>query len=252
MNNSSEEKEHVTQSVMSLRDFISQLKTNNENNEAELPFYRTMFENLIEKAPVGIYILEDGAYSYVNTYYAALLGYTKEELTQGKVSLDKTIHPDDFPVIQRNIEKRKQGEKKEDRYRIRKFNKDGRLIYTEIHTTVAEMYGKTALFGSLVDITEQVVTQQQLEESSEQYKSLFDSSPDAIYSIDEEGVLINANLASELLIGYSNDEALGMSFMPLIAPEDLPKAIKHFEDAKKEYQVVLSLFLYEKMERGHI
>jgi PAS domain-containing protein len=112
MNNSSEEKEHVTQSVMSLRDFISQLKTNNENNEAELPFYRTMFENLIEKAPVGIYILEDGAYSYVNTYYAALLGYTKEELTQGKVSLDKTIHPDDFPVIQRNIEKRKQGEKK--------------------------------------------------------------------------------------------------------------------------------------------
>jgi PAS domain S-box-containing protein len=108
------------------------------------------------------------------------------------------------------------------------------------------MYGKTALFGSLVDITEQVVTQQQLEESSEQYKSLFDSSPDAIYSIDEEGVLINANLASELLTGYSNDEALGMSFMPLIAPEDLPKAIKHFEDAKKGIPSSTELVLIRK------
>ncbi|WP_047153052.1 sensor domain-containing protein [Aneurinibacillus tyrosinisolvens] len=246
MNRSPQKKEHFVKDTQFLRDFINQLTTNNENKEAELPFYRTMFQNLIEKAPVGIYILEEGAYSYVNTYYAALLGYTKEELTQGKVCLDKTIHPDDFPVIQRNIEKRKQGDSKEERYRVRKFNKDGRLIYTEIHTTGAEMYGKTALFGSVIDITEQVVAQQQLQESNEQYKSLFDSSPDAIYSLDDEGRFINVNPASELLTGYSNQEAVGMPFAPLIAPEDLPEAIKHFEEAKKGIPSSTELVLTRK------
>ncbi|RFU71483.1 EAL domain-containing protein [Peribacillus saganii] len=227
---SEENKEHAAQSV---HDFINQLHLHNENNEAELPFYRTMFQNLIEKAPVGIYILEGGSYSYVNAYYCSLFGYTKEELTQGTVPLDKLIHPEDYPLVKRNIEKRQRGENKEERYRLRKIAKCGRLIYTEIHTATTEINGKTVLFGSVVDITAQVITEQKLEESNEQYKSLFDSSPDSIYSFDHEGKFTNANPASEILTGYSNEEVIGMSFLPLIFPEDLPEAIKHFEDAKK-------------------
>jgi diguanylate cyclase (GGDEF)-like protein/PAS domain S-box-containing protein len=98
---------------------------------------------------------------------------------------------------------------------------------------VAEMHGKIILFGSVIDITEQVVAQQQLEESNEQYKSLFESSPDAIYTIDDEGNFINTNPASEILTGYSNQELVGMSFIPLVTPEDLPETIKHINDAKK-------------------
>ncbi|NHM32403.1 EAL domain-containing protein [Neobacillus terrae] len=229
-----------------LHQIISRLTTGNVSSEAELPFYRTIFHNLIEKAPIGIYIIEEGSYSYVNHYFAALLGYTKEELTKGHVSIFETIHPDDYPILQRNIEKRQQGDIKDDRYRVRKLNKDGNLIYTEICTSMAVIYGKKVLFGSVIDITEQVAAEQQLEESNAQYKSLFDSSPDAIYSIDNDGNFINANPSSELLTGYSVQEVIGMPFMPLIASEDLPEAIKHFDDAKAGIPSSAELQLLQK------
>jgi diguanylate cyclase (GGDEF)-like protein/PAS domain S-box-containing protein len=246
MNHSSQKKNHLIKETGFFRNLISQFTADTENNDTELPLLRTMFRHLIDKAPVGFYILEDGAYSYVNTHYAALLGYTKEELTQGQVLLEKTIHPDDYPIIQRNIEKRNQGDKNERHYRVRKINKDGRLFYTEIHTSIAEMYGRTLLFGSVIDITGQVLIQQQLEESNEQYKSLFESSPDAIYSLDDEGRFVSLNPASELLTGYSSEEAVGMSFMPLISTEDLSEAIKHFDDAKKGVPSSAELVLIQK------
>ncbi|OES45870.1 diguanylate cyclase [Domibacillus iocasae] len=216
-----------------MRDFITQLTDHNEKNHAEFSFYQTMFHTLIENASVGMYILGDETYSYVNTYYANLLGYTKSELTNGEVPLDKIIHPDDFPMIQKKIEKRKLKEKSEGCYRIRKLKKDGSLIYTEIHSTVAEIDGDVTLFGTVIDITERVVAENLLQESNERYESLFHNSPDAIFTFDDDGKFIHANPASETITGYSANELLEISFAPLVIPEDLPKAIIHFEKAKK-------------------
>lgn len=215
------------------RDFITQLNNHDEKSHAEFSFYQTMFHALIENAPVGLYILGDGTYSYVNTYYANLLGYTKSELTSGEVPLNKIIHPDDFPTIQKNIEKRKLKEKSEGSYRIRKLKKDGGLIHTEIHSTATEVDGNLMLFGTVVDITERVFAENQLQESNERYESLLHNSPDAIFTFDDEGKFIHANPASETITGYAVNELLEMSFAPLVIPEDLPKAITHFDKAKK-------------------
>ena len=215
------------------RDFITQLNNHDEKGHAEFSFYQTMFHALIENAPVGLYILGDGTYSYVNTYYANLLGYTKSELTSGEVPLNKIIHPDDFPTIQKNIEKRKLKGKSEGSYRIRKLKKDGGLIHTEIHSTATEVDGNLMLFGTVIDITERVFAENQLQESNERYESLLHNSPDAIFTFDDEGNFIHANPASETITGYAVNELLEMSFAPLVIPGDLPKAITHFDKAKK-------------------
>ncbi|WP_078543016.1 sensor domain-containing protein [Litchfieldia alkalitelluris] len=224
--------ENKEQNSRIFRQFFSQLGTYIKDDQTESDFVGLMFENLIEKAPIGIYILEEGSLSYVNSYYSDLLGYTKAELTQGLVSLKQIIHPEDYPTIQNRIECRRKGDKKVARYRIRQINKKGKLIYTEIQSFMDVVRNKMVLFGSVTDITEQFNAQQMLQESNEKYKCLFESSPDAMYSIDENGILIDVNPAGELLTGYSIKEMKGMPFMPLIAPEDLPEAIKHFESAK--------------------
>ncbi|EDL66589.1 sensor domain-containing protein [Bacillus sp. SG-1] len=214
------------------RQFFSQLGTLLEKDHPQSDFARSMFESLIEKAPIGVYILEEGSVSYINNYYSDLLGYTREEFTQGLVSLQQIIHPEDYPTVQARIEGRNQGNKKVERYRVRNINKQGKLIYTEIQSYMEIICDKRVLFGSVIDITEQIEAQQMLEESNEKYKSLFESSPDAMYSMDENGILIDVNPAGEQLIGYSTKEMKGMPFMPLVASEDLPEAIKHFESAK--------------------
>ncbi|WP_253735689.1 bifunctional diguanylate cyclase/phosphodiesterase [Paenibacillus sp. FJAT-26967] len=216
----------------SLRYFLNQMSIMTDNNQSLLPFYQTLFQTLFNNAPIGIYILQGEHYTYVNNYYSKLLGYTAPELTDGSVSLEQIIHPDDFEMIQQRIKSRRAGEPADGQYVLRKFHKDGSLIYTEIHASAAEIEGRTVLFGSVIDITERVLTQQKLLESNEQYKSLFYNSPDAIFSFDDEGNFLSANPASEVITGYTTEELLNMSFAPLIHPEDLPEAIKHFEDAK--------------------
>jgi diguanylate cyclase (GGDEF)-like protein/PAS domain S-box-containing protein len=215
-----------------LRSFLNQLP--DTDNKTALTFYHTVFGTVIDNAPVGIYIMEGGKFTYVNNYYCNLMGYTMEELTSGTVKLDQIVHPDDYAILQTNIEKRSQTfGVKEERYELRNFNKEGRLIYTEIHASVTEIHGKFILFGSIIDITEQVLTQHKLEESNQRWKSLFYNSPDAKFSFDDEGRFLSANPAAERITGFSTDELLEKYFSPLIIPEDLPRALNHFQETKK-------------------
>ena len=234
---------------------ITQSNDHNENSQAEFSFYNTMFHTLIENAPVGMYILGVGneTYSYVNTYYANLLGYTKSELTNGEIPLNKIIHPNDFPSIQKRIEKRKLKEKSEGRYRARKLKKDGSLIHAEIHSTAVELNGNVTLFGTVIDITERVFAENRIQESNERYESLLHNSPDAIFTFNDEGKFIHANPASETITGYSVNELLEMSFAPLVIPDYLPRAITHFEKAKEGIPSSSDIIITKKNgEKAHI
>ncbi len=72
-----------------------------------------------------------------------------------------------------------------------------------------------------------------MEESEQRYKSLFEYNPDAVFSFDLEGNFLSANPACYKLSGYSVEELMHMSFMPLIVPEDLEKTSYRFRMAAK-------------------
>ncbi|WP_419873349.1 EAL domain-containing protein [Candidatus Pristimantibacillus sp. PTI5] len=229
-----------------LRNLISEFTGINRDCETDHPFYQTMFKSLIENAPVGMYLLENETFLYVNSFFANLLGYETELLMNEEFPLNKIFHPQDFPVIQKNIETRSAGLETETRYPIRMVCKDGSILFTEVHASTARIYGKSFLIGSVIDITEQALAKQQLEESNQKYKSIFENSPDAIYSFDDTGKFISANPACELITGYMVDELLEMSFMPLIVEDDLPAAVRHFEEAKQGSSVSVDLRIVKK------
>jgi diguanylate cyclase (GGDEF)-like protein/PAS domain S-box-containing protein len=72
-----------------------------------------------------------------------------------------------------------------------------------------------------------------LEESEQRYKSLFEYNPDAVFSFDLDGNFLSANPACYKLSGYSVEELMHMSFMPLIGREDLEKTLYRFRLAAK-------------------
>lgn len=55
----------------------SSLEENHQALSKEPAFYKEMFETLVENAPVGMYVLEDATYSYINHQFCQLVGYTK-------------------------------------------------------------------------------------------------------------------------------------------------------------------------------
>ncbi|HLO12232.1 MAG TPA: EAL domain-containing protein [Pseudoneobacillus sp.] len=209
------------------------INENHETMEHKLTYYREMFKNMIQHAPVAMYILEDGIFSYINEHFCKVIGYTESELVSGEVTFDQLIHPEDLPNVYEKMMDRLTGKENDSRYRIRAFKKDGSLLYVEIHPNHTVVNGKAAVMGTVIDVTEEMTTQLQLKENQERFQALFYHNPDAIFIMDLEGKFINVNHGCEVLSGYLRSEILEMTFTPLILSRDLPKAVNYFEQSTK-------------------
>src|SRR3990172_6002703 len=67
-----------------------------------------------------------------------------------------------------------------------------------------------------------------LQESEERYRTLVETSPDAITLTDLEGKVIFCNRQAVRLHGFDHpDEAVGQNVFEFIAPEDRPRALEN-------------------------
>lgn len=81
------------------------------------------------------------------------------------------------------------------------------------------------------NITERKQAERRLQASEQQYRSLFDHNPDAVYSFDLEGSFVSANPACQEVSGYAPGELLKSSFAPLIVPEQRERVKECFRRA---------------------
>ncbi len=138
-----------------------------------------MFRKLAEKSLVGIYLIQDGVFKYVNPKMAKLWGYSVGELI-GKSPLE-FIHPEDREIVRRNLEKRVRGEIESINYRLRMIRKDGKVRHNEVFGSRVIYRGKPAIIGSLIDVTERLELEkaklkafEQIERNIENYAILVD------------------------------------------------------------------------------
>lgn len=77
------------------------------------------------------------------------------------------------------------------------------------------------------------VTLEKMEKThkEEHYKSLFQENPEAVFSFDLNGNYLSVNPAMEKLLGYSEEEYLQQSFVPLVYDEDVERTLQHYKIA---------------------
>lgn len=87
------------------------------------------------------------------------------------------------------------------------------------------------LVGSVNDITELKKIEQSLAISQQEYKSLFDQNPDAVYSLDLQGNFISFNRGLENLLECSREELFQQkTFVPYCHPDDLGTTMQYFQN----------------------
>ena len=86
----------------------------------------------------------------------------------------------------------------------------GRVIYNILEPLQGSEGEPIGLIGISVDITERNESQRRLQESEAHQRAILNTAIDAILSVDEAGVIISANTASEKFFDYSQVELIGM------------------------------------------
>lgn len=185
------------------------------------------FRDLTEKSLVGVYLIRDGVFKYVNPRLADIFGYKVEEIIDRK-TVEDLVFPEDWPVVGENLRRRISGEIDSIHYGFRGMKKNKEPIYVEVYGSRTVYDGQPAIIGTLLDLTEHKRVEDALRLSEEQYRTMIEQSNDMIWTLDTEGNFTFFNQRSEEISGYRFEDWQGRTFAPLIVEEDLPHIIEAF------------------------
>jgi PAS domain S-box-containing protein len=167
----------------------------------------SIYQKLIENSLTGVFINQNGKYTFVNNEFARIHEYRPEELI-GMDALE-LIHPDDRDTIRNIMLTSPKGEVAPNRYEVRRLKKDGTTIWCEMAITSMEYQGRPAVMGNILDITRRKLAEAALKESEEFNSSLLDNSPNPILVHHPTTSIVYANHAFEELTGFSAKDIIG-------------------------------------------
>ena len=124
-----------------------------KRTEQSLKESENKFRGLAEKSPVGVYIVQDWKFKYVNPRLAGIFGYNVEEMTL-KMGPKDIILPDDWPKVEEEFQKKLAGGIESLYYEIRGLTKKGDLVNIEAFGTLTIFESRPAVVGTILDITE--------------------------------------------------------------------------------------------------
>ncbi|BBM71094.1 PAS domain S-box protein [Rhodothermus marinus] len=121
--------------------------------EQKLHEAESHYRILAEQNLIGVYLIQDGRFVYVNQYVADFLGYERPEDLIGR-SLIELVHPEDLPTVTANIQKRLSGEMRTVHYSLRGFHRRGHVVDVEVIGSATTYRGRPAVLGVMLHTSE--------------------------------------------------------------------------------------------------
>jgi diguanylate cyclase (GGDEF)-like protein/PAS domain S-box-containing protein len=122
----------------------------------------TMFQDTMEAVQVGIFILQDQCFKFVNPHMAALLGYAVDELVGVMGPLD-VVAPEYQGIVYEQMALRTAGIAGKG-YEVTIVRKDGSTFPAMVQGSPARIGGRPASVGTLFDISTQKAAEQRIRE----------------------------------------------------------------------------------------
>jgi len=182
-------------------------------NEAD-----TLLQSLCSNALVGVYVVQDGRFVFVNDRLASLFGYTAAELCAGMTSQALTAEHDRARVVG-EIARRMSGEKQACAYEFQGLRRDGSLFDVEVFSVTVSYRNTPATIGLLQDISERRQAERESANQLQFITRLLDTIPNPVFYKDVKGVYLGCNRAFEEFVGLPRDQIVGRSTQELSAPD---------------------------------
>jgi PAS domain S-box-containing protein len=157
-----------------------------------------LFETLANGSPVGICIIQDGRFCYINPTFLSNTGYNEDELL-GKDSLE-IVFPEDREQVRENTIKILKG-KLSRPYQFRVTHKDGNIHWVIESVASVQYRGRQATLATFIDVTEQKQTDEALQAEKNKLQSLVDAMDTTLTIQDTEFNIIFQNEKSRIASG---------------------------------------------------
>jgi PAS domain S-box-containing protein len=195
--------------------------TERKKTEEALKWNETIFNQFLEYSPIHVFFKDENIRSLkLSSNYEKLLGKPIDELL-GK-TMDE-LFPSDLAkiMIENDRQILHEGIKVEV---IEEFNN---RHFSTIKFPI-QLEGKPKfLAGFTIDITDRIKAEQEIRESEERFRGLLQSvSSVSVQGYSPDGTTQYWNKASELLYGYTEQEAIGRNLIDLIIPSEMKEIVK--------------------------
>lgn len=185
------------------------------------------FRNLVEGSRQGVLLHVDFEPVFVNAALVEMFGYDTEEDLLALPSVLSLVAPGAREKWRHNRTARLSGLDVEDDYEFTGLRKDGSQIIVHMTVRVVNWENRTAIQGTMIDVTRRREAEARIRESEERFRLLTSTSPVGIFVTDADGHCDYINEAYEKMSGLTSAQATGQGWAGAIHPEDKDQV---FED----------------------
>ena len=161
------------------------------------------YRRLVEQNIVGIYVIEDRVFSYVNSRMADVFGTTPTAM-EGRPVMS-FVAPEDRCRVDQHLADREADGRERAHYLFTGIRADGTRIEVEASGGRVAVGDDVAIVGVLLDVTERERHEREVRRLS---RAVEHAAP-AIYVTDPDGIITYVNPAFERITGYDSSRVVG-------------------------------------------
>ena len=194
--------------------------------------FRELFNNIND--PVFLISITDeampGRFIEVNDWACSQLGYSKEEMLNMSLADIRPKESKDEIVNNMYIIL----EKKHYVFEAEVVKKDGSKMNVEFNAHLFNFEGKETILSIARDITERKLQERLLQENESRYRKVVETSPNAIYTHDNNKITYINDAGVKLLGGKTKGDFIGKSPFDFIHPKYRQEAIQRMKKVLTE------------------
>ncbi|MEW6034645.1 MAG: PAS domain S-box protein, partial [Chloroflexota bacterium] len=150
-----------------------------------------LYETLANSSPIGVYIVQDGKFRFLNPQFLKYTGYSEDELLHMHSSA--LVYPEDREKARQDAVDMLKGRRLSP-YEFRFIAKWGEVRWA-METSTSITYGeKRATLANFMDITERRRVESSLRASENKYRTLVENLPQKIFLKDRNLAYVSCNV----------------------------------------------------------
>ncbi|MBD3255957.1 MAG: PAS domain S-box protein [Candidatus Lokiarchaeota archaeon] len=165
------------------------------------------FESITNQSIMGIFIIQNRKFQYVNKKLSEITGYDVNEILSWRsVNLHKFVHEEFLKPIQSEFEKIFSNQDNITNFQFKGVKNNKEIYWAELYCKPIKHRKKLAYLGILLDITEKKQAEDKLKESRAMLQLVMDNIPQFIYWKDTNLTYLGCNKNFARVAGVGDPE----------------------------------------------